>query len=740
MSMPETLGRYRIVRRLGAGAMGEVFLGEHRDIGRQAALKTLRLADRGAEDARDLAARLKREAQAAGRLIHPHVVTLFEYGEDAGMLYLAFEFVDGVDLAKRLRGGPPPTLSEALRWVREVASALDHAHTHGIVHRDIKPSNLMLTRDGAMKVADFGIARLAHSTELTRTGAVVGSPQYMSPEQVRGAPLDGRSDLFSLGVVFYELLAGRRPFDGETISTLVYQILETEPVAVEAMRSDMPTALAQMIRRMLAKDPEHRFPTAGALVAEIDHITSTMPTEVLDQPAMAATEVMTVPSQALGAPPPPPPTQPVAAAPPPPPPLPSMNATSAAAPPATPPPPAAHVPQPSQPIGATTQFAPKRKMIGIGLVIAAIVFLVIAAGLAAWFLGLNRSPEPPTELVAERAPVDQLEPSVGKASVGETSSSGTETETSDTAYPVAVDPAPGAVSGGADDSSETASNEETTGTDIEEPPTSELVVDPPPPTSPPPTEAPPPPVQTAPTSLSPPASSPVATPPAATPPVATPPAATETARRQRPPRPNAEDARFERAAARTVRELTTGRLLSFQITPNDAFVRVLRRGEPRGTLIGRASEYDPREDDTTPYRLPYDGDYVVTIAQPDGAEVSYLVRAAAANGSSASVLRVDLSAVGGASRAPSRVVAERAVRFRGEPGNATVILNGESVGVASQWPGSSRSSSSRNLQLSPGTHTIRLEASGYEAVEIVVEIREGADDRVATINYRLVYP
>ncbi len=186
--------------------MGEVYLAEDPQIDRQLAIKTVRLVGRP-QEIDDRKKRLLREARAAGRLLHPNIVTLFDAGEAEGLLYLAFEFVEGTDLAARLDPGAPRlSLREVLRAVRQVAEALDYAHGQGIVHRDIKPSNILLDRAGRVKVADFGIAKMAgQSTELTMAGSVMGSPQYLSPEQIRGEDLDGRSDLFSLGVVLYEI-------------------------------------------------------------------------------------------------------------------------------------------------------------------------------------------------------------------------------------------------------------------------------------------------------------------------------------------------------------------------------------------------------------------------------------------------------------------------------------------------------------------------------------------------------
>ena len=296
------VGRYHIIRFLGAGAMGEVYLAEDPHIERQLAIKTVRIAGGRPQDIEDRKKRLLREARAAGRLLHPHVVTLFDTGEDDGLLYLAFEFVEGCDLASRLESGPPPTLREVLRIVRQVSEALDYAHRHGIVHRDIKPSNILIDTSGHVKVADFGIAKVAgQNTELTVVGSVMGSPQYLSPEQIRGDELDGRSDVFSLGVVLYELLSGKRPFDGETITTLVYQILHKD-ASISELRS-VPLRLEQLLHHMMAKNRDDRLGTAGLVAEELAAIERELPEETLASPAAPAAETLdatrVLPSRAI---------------------------------------------------------------------------------------------------------------------------------------------------------------------------------------------------------------------------------------------------------------------------------------------------------------------------------------------------------------------------------------------------------------------------------------------------------
>ena len=308
-----SLGRYRIVRRLGAGAMGEVYLAEDPHIDRQLALKTVRLGDGGAIEIEERRVRLMREAKAAGKLVHPYIVTLFDAGEaEDGVFYLAFEFVGGPDLAARQRLQPPLTLGEVLRIGRQAAEGLDAAHRQGIVHRDIKPSNIMLDNAGTVKIGDFGIAKmLGQATELTQTGSVVGSPHYLSPEQIRGEELDGRSDLFSLGVVLYELLTRTRPFSGETITTLVYQILAREPLPIAGMRPGLPERVERVVSRLLSKERDQRFASGRELADELAACERELPREVLESPAAAVPDEMgdTVRMASTGAaavPPPPP--------------------------------------------------------------------------------------------------------------------------------------------------------------------------------------------------------------------------------------------------------------------------------------------------------------------------------------------------------------------------------------------------------------------------------------------------
>lgn len=263
-----TLGRYEIVKELGRGAMGTVFLGKDPRINREVAIKTLRYEEIDAEQIDEVKKRFFREAEAAGKLSHPNIVTIYDVGEDYDIAYMAMELLDGSDLGKYTKKESLLPMEEILRVVCCVASALDYAHANGIVHRDIKPANIMMLNNREIKVADFGIARVM-ATSKTQTGVVMGTPSYMSPEQIAGKKVDGRSDLFSLGVVLYELIAGERPFNGDSIATLMYNITSSAPPSIKELSPDIPERLAPILEKLLAKDAEVRYHTGKELADDL---------------------------------------------------------------------------------------------------------------------------------------------------------------------------------------------------------------------------------------------------------------------------------------------------------------------------------------------------------------------------------------------------------------------------------------------------------------------------------------
>lgn len=271
--MPTSLtkaGRYQIVRELGRGAMGVVYEGFDPVIGRTVAIKTMLLEGLSGSEYEEYKKRFQREAQAAGILSHPNIVTVHDFGEDNGVLYLAMEFLKGMSLQDLLAHGKALPIEGIIRLYDQVCSALDQAHAHQIVHRDMKPANIMILENGTVKVTDFGIARLLSAgTGMTRVGQVVGTPSYMSPEQVRGLPVDGRSDIFSLGVILYLLLTGKKPFDGPSLTTVIYKIVNEEPAPLSSIDPAAHPNLSSIVAKALAKDPNQRYQTCGALAADL---------------------------------------------------------------------------------------------------------------------------------------------------------------------------------------------------------------------------------------------------------------------------------------------------------------------------------------------------------------------------------------------------------------------------------------------------------------------------------------
>jgi eukaryotic-like serine/threonine-protein kinase len=285
-SLIDTLfdGRYRIKRKLGAGGMADVYLAEDQELGRRVAIKILN--GRHANDDQFIE-RFRREAKNAAALNHPNIVSIYDRGEAEDTYYIAMEFLDGRTLKELVvsRGAAP--INVAIEYARQILSALRFAHRHGIVHRDIKPHNVLVDAEGRVKVTDFGIAR-AGTSQMTETGSIVGTAQYLSPEQARGGEVDPRSDLYSLGVVLYELLTGKTPFDGETPVEIAMKHLSNAPKPPSKLRPDIPPELDKVVLRALAKDPNDRYQSADEMEADLERVARGAPVSA----ATAATQVL----------------------------------------------------------------------------------------------------------------------------------------------------------------------------------------------------------------------------------------------------------------------------------------------------------------------------------------------------------------------------------------------------------------------------------------------------------------
>ena len=267
MEQPNQIGKYQVLTELGQGSMGVVYRAEDPEIGRILAIKTLRSIYLGDDTAGNEALqRFRQESRSAGRLRHPNIVTIFEAGRsDEGSPFIAMEFIEGRSLEAIIEKNSPLDPLEALHYLAQVADAIDYAHSEDVIHRDIKPSNFLIDSQGKPKLLDFGVAKLS-DTSLTPAGTVVGTPSYMSPEQIRGDDLDGRTDLFSLAVVAFELFCGERPFPGKDFTTVVGNIIHKQPLSFSEINCDLPKELEAVFHRGLAKDRGERFKNATDFV------------------------------------------------------------------------------------------------------------------------------------------------------------------------------------------------------------------------------------------------------------------------------------------------------------------------------------------------------------------------------------------------------------------------------------------------------------------------------------------
>jgi serine/threonine protein kinase len=263
--MLEKIGKYKIVEKIGRGAMGEVFKAHDPVLNRDVAIKTI--STDVAPDS-SLRKRFEREAQSAAQLSHPNIITVYEFGQQDELMYMAMELLHGSDLKQAIRRRVIRTLEQKIAVMEQICDGLELAHSQNIVHRDLKPANIHVQPDGQIKIMDFGLARLSGS-EMTRTGMVMGTPNYMAPEQVRGEKADTRSDVFSIGCCFYELLCGRKPFDADSMHAVLFKVMQEAPVSLREKVRDLPVVLVQVVERCLAKDPDLRFQDAGELKAAV---------------------------------------------------------------------------------------------------------------------------------------------------------------------------------------------------------------------------------------------------------------------------------------------------------------------------------------------------------------------------------------------------------------------------------------------------------------------------------------
>ncbi len=268
------IGKYEIINILGKGAMGIVYKALDPVINREVAIKTIRF-DLAHEDSEneEIMQRFMREAQAAGKLSHPNIITIYDVGREESVTYIVMQLIEGKSLQRVIATGEKLTAQEVIDLMTQICSALDYAHRNGIVHRDMKPGNILLDKEGKPFICDFGVARVDTST-LTQSGTAVGTPSYMSPEQVMGKKVDKRSDIFSLGCILFELLTGRRPFEAESITTVIYKIINEEPPPLSEVKKGLPVGFEHIIDRALAKDANARYQSCADLAADLRRVTT----------------------------------------------------------------------------------------------------------------------------------------------------------------------------------------------------------------------------------------------------------------------------------------------------------------------------------------------------------------------------------------------------------------------------------------------------------------------------------
>jgi len=433
----QSIGRYNITAELGKGAMGVVYKATDPNIGRTVAIKTTRLDAHGL-DAQELLRRCKNEARSAGTLNHPNIVTIYDAGEQDGIFYIAMEYIEGQTLHEVLSQHRSLPVETVIDIVRQVCAGLDYAHAHGVIHRDVKPANIMLAANGAVKVMDFGIAKAGGT--MTATGQVLGTPNYMSPEQVKGKTIVGRSDLFGVGVLLYEMLTGEKPFDGQNITTIIYKIVSENPIPPRELDVTIHPGLSAVVTKALAKAPDDRYQTGAALVADLQNYKSFGSEAAATQVMSAAgdrTIVISPPAQTR---PPAPASVSAATAMPP--------ATAAVTPPAPPvsqaPAPSAVTPVPPASAAVSPAAAPARapakppvqkapaKGINPLLIAAGIVVLALVGAAAGWLVHRRHQRQAQEALATPPPMVTQEAPPPPAAPVPEAPAAPPETKPAET--------------------------------------------------------------------------------------------------------------------------------------------------------------------------------------------------------------------------------------------------------------------------------------------------------------------
>src|SRR5262245_39783973 len=260
--LEELLGKkYKILSKIGSGGFGDVYLGEHLALRRKVAIKILH----GTYSAQqDLVKRFQREARSAASLSHPNIIDIYDVGEGEGLYYFVMKYIEGETLAQRMQH-TPLTHPESVHIIRQVADALAYAHENDVVHRDIKPANVMLDAFNRALLMDFGVARVQFEGNLTRTGTILGTPHYLPPEQPLGKPVDGRSDIYSLGIMFYEMLSGRLPFQDDNSISLIFKHINETPPQILTLVPELHPELSKILHRMIEKNPDNRFQHAGEI-------------------------------------------------------------------------------------------------------------------------------------------------------------------------------------------------------------------------------------------------------------------------------------------------------------------------------------------------------------------------------------------------------------------------------------------------------------------------------------------